>query len=74
MSQRIDITTPVAWKGFWGRRLGRSSWGIACAFSWHAWYVGIQIVGPGKKDFGGLALAIGPLWLGVAKLITEQDQ
>jgi hypothetical protein len=69
----IDITTPVAWQGFWGRRIGKTSWGLAAALSWHALYFGLQIIGTKPNDARGIGLALGPLWLGVARLKPKQE-
>ncbi|AXK43980.1 hypothetical protein [Erythrobacter aureus] len=66
--QAIDITTPEAWHGFFARQLGKTSWCLAAAVSWHAWYVGLQLIGGNNREVTGLALALGPLWIGVGRL------
>ncbi len=68
----IDITTPEAWKGFWARKIGKSSWGIGAAWSWHALYFGLEIIGTKPNQARGLAFALGPLWIGMARLQSKQ--
>jgi hypothetical protein len=67
----IDITTPVAWHGFCGRQIGKTSWGFAAALSWHSLYLGLQIICAKPNGARGIGLALGPLWVGIARLAAK---
>ena len=64
----IDVTTPVKWNLFVGRRVGTTTIGFAAAWSWHSWMFGFEVLGGKAGAANGLALVLGPLWLGLAAL------
>ncbi len=70
----IDISTPEAWKAFFARQIGKTSWGLGIALSWYAWYFGLQVIAGKKIPTSGLALALGPIWIGLARLEPDEDR
>ena len=64
----IDVTTPVKWSLFFGRQIGATTWGLTAAFSWHSWMFGFEVLGGKAGRANGIALVIGPLWVGIAAL------
>ena len=74
MWEPLDITTPEAWKCFAARQIGNASWGFAAAFSFHVFALGIEVLGSKPGDARGLALMIGPLWIGVGRLTARGPQ
>ncbi|QAY80445.1 hypothetical protein [Sphingosinicella sp. BN140058] len=67
---RIDITTPSRWNRHVAWRLKGTSFILAAAFSPTSFYAGVELLtGYGK----GLALCLGPVWLGFAVAPAEGD-
>lgn len=68
----IDIRTPEKWaaRGFWAWRR-RRTFGVVLAFSPVIFAVGVEVLnGYGK----GLAVIVGPFWLGFATAKIEQQR
>jgi hypothetical protein len=65
----IDVTTPPKWHTFIGRQVGSTTCGVAAAFCPTAWYFGLEFITGGSR---GLAVCLGPLWIGVALLRTAR--
>lgn len=64
----IDITTPVKWHKFFGRRIGNTTLGLAAAFSTKAFFIGVEIIAGSSR---GIAISLGPVWIGVAVLVPR---
>lgn len=69
--QPIDICTPPAWHQFFGRQIGRTSIGMAMAFSPTALFFGIEVIVGESK---GVGFSVGPLWIGFAALTPAKDK
>jgi len=71
----VSIITPVTWKAnsFWMTRRGRTC-GIVLAFSSTTFALGVEVITGSSR---GLAVMIGPLWIGFATLrrahLTDQE-
>jgi len=71
----VSIITPVTWKAnsFWMTRRGRTC-GIVLAFSPTTFALGVEAITGSSR---GLAVFVGPLWIGFATLrpahLTDQE-
>lgn len=67
----IDVRTPVKWRKFFGRQIGRTTIGMATAFSTTAFFVGIELITGSSR---GIAFSLGPIWVGFALLTPPPPQ
>lgn len=66
----INCATPAKWHRFIGRRIGATTFGIAAAFGPTALLFGVELITGQSR---GVAVCIGPFWIGVAALRNQEQ-
>jgi hypothetical protein len=70
MSREISVVTPAKWKAshfFWAPK-GKRAWGIVAAYCPSFFGLAVEVIGP---ETVGLAIVVGPFWLGVATIKAD---